>query len=118
MDEHESQELDFTPIEGDKPVPVGWRILFWGLVAFGAYYLWAYSPGFSGWTQATDLEGGAGSGASLFATVVFTAVAAIAAVSIVFAVSRRNPSTGSGRAGPSTGSGRAGPSTGSGRAGR
>lgn len=89
MSEQESQELDFTPVEGEKPVPMGWRILFWGLIAFGAYYLWAYTPAFSGWTQAKDLEGGSGSGSNILATVAFTALAAIAAVSIVLAVSRR-----------------------------
>lgn len=89
MEEKDSQELDFTPVEGEKPVPVGWRVLFWGLVAFGAYYLWAYSPALSGWTQTRDLDAGAGSGMNVFATVVFTALAVIAAVSIVFALSRR-----------------------------
>jgi hypothetical protein len=97
MSENDSQELDFTPGEGEKPVPLGWRILFWGLIAFGAYYLWAYSPALGGWSQAKDLEGAAGSGTNLFATVVFTALAVIAAVAILFAVSR--PSTRSGRAG-------------------
>ncbi len=97
MNQNDSQELDFTPVEGDRPVPVGWRILFWGLVAFGAYYLWAYSPAFTGWTQTRDLEAGGGSGVDIFATVVFTALAIVAAVSIVLALARR--STGSGRAG-------------------
>ncbi len=108
MSENDSQELDFTPVEGEKPVPLGWRLLFWGLIAFGAYYLWAYSPAFGGWSQAKDLEGAAGSGASVFATVVFTGLAAIAATAILFAISR--PPAGSG---PSASSKRSGPSTGS-----
>ncbi len=106
MADRDSQELDFTPVEGEKPVPMGWRILFWGLVAFGAYYLWAYSPAFTGWTQTRDLEAGGGSGINVFATVLFTALAVIAAVSIVLVLAR-SP-TGSGRSGPSTGAGRAG----------
>jgi len=106
MADRDSQELDFTPVEGEKPVPMGWRILFWGLVAFGAYYLWAYSPAFTGWTQTRDLEAGGGSGINVFATVLFTALAVIAAVSIVLVLARS--STGSGRSGPSTGAGRAG----------
>jgi hypothetical protein len=90
MSEHESQELDFTPVEGEKPVPVGWRALFWGLIAFGAYYLWAYTPAFGGWSQAGDLEGGAGdAGTNVFATVLFTVLAAIAAGSILFALARK-----------------------------
>ncbi len=99
MDEKDTQELDFTPVEGERPVPVGWRILFWGLVAFGAYYLWAYSPAFTGWTQTRDLEAGGGSGMNVFATVVFTALAVVAAVAIVFAISRRKPPAAGGRAG-------------------
>lgn len=88
MAEHESQELDFTPMEGERPVPLGWRILFWGLIAFGAYYLWAYTPAFTGWTQAAEVDG-AGSGGSVFATILFTALAVIAASSILFALARR-----------------------------
>ncbi len=78
-------------------MPLGWRILFWGLVVFGAYYLWAYTPAFTGWTQARDLEAGGGSGVNIFATVVFTVLAIVAAVSIVFAMARRP--AGAGRAG-------------------
>jgi len=90
MSEKENQELDFTPVEGEKPVPLGWRVLFWGLIVFGAYYLWAYSPAFSGWTQVNDLEGGLGSGGgNIFAAIVFTALAVAAAASILFAISRR-----------------------------
>jgi hypothetical protein len=99
MSDNDSQELDFTPVEGEKPVPMGWRILFWGLVAFGAYYLWAYSPALGGWTQTRDLESGGGSGINVFATVVFTALAVIAAVSIVLVLARRGRSTGAGRGG-------------------
>ncbi len=90
MTEKNGQELDFTPVEGDRPVPVGWRILFWGLVVFGVYYLWAYSPALSGWTQARDLEAGGGSGVNILATVIFTALAVVAAVSIVFVLARRS----------------------------
>jgi hypothetical protein len=108
MSENEGQELDLTPVEGEKPVPVGFRMLFWGLIAFGAYYLWKYSPAFTGWTQSGDLdEPASGAGINVFATVVFTALAVIVAVSIVLAMARRKPGAGSARAGPSTGSGRA-----------
>ncbi len=101
LPDNENQELDFTPVEGDRPLPLGWRVLFWGLIAFGAYYLWAYTPAFTGWTQARDLEAGGGSGVNIFATVVFTALAIVAAVGIVVAMAR--PAKGSGRAGPPAG---------------
>jgi hypothetical protein len=107
MAEKDTQELDFTPIEGERPVPVGWRILFWGLVVFGAWYLWAYSPAFSGWSQVRDLESGGGSGVNVLATILFTALAVVAAVAIVFAMSRRKPA-GSPRSAPSTGAGPSG----------
>jgi hypothetical protein len=90
MSEHESQELDFTPVEGEKPVPVGWRVLFWGLIAFGAYYLWRYTPDFTGWTQAAEVDGAAaGSSGSVVATILFTALAALAAGGILFGLARR-----------------------------
>jgi len=90
MDEHDSQELDFTPVEGEQPVPIGWRLLFWGLVAFGAFYLWRYTPAFTGWTQAGGLDGAAGgSGTNVFATIVFTALAVLAAAAILFSLARR-----------------------------
>jgi hypothetical protein len=88
-----SQELDFTPVEGEKPVPIGWRILFWGLIAFGAVYLWLYSPWSTGWTQSGELdragEAAAGAGGNVFATILFTALAVAAAVIILFAMARR-----------------------------
>lgn len=90
MRERESRELDVAPVEGDRPVPRGWLLLFWGLIAFGAYYLWAYTPGFTGWTQAAEVDGAAGgSGGSILATILFTALAAAAAGSILFALARR-----------------------------
>jgi hypothetical protein len=88
--EHESQELDFTPVEGDRPIPLGWRILWWGLVAFGAFYLVAFSPWATGWTQVAGLsESAPGSGGNVAATVLFTAAAAIAAGAILLAAARK-----------------------------
>ncbi len=34
-----------------RKLPIGWLVLFWGLVAWGAYYFVAYTPAISGWTQ-------------------------------------------------------------------
>ena len=90
MSEHESQDLDVTPVEGDQPVPLGWRILFWGLVAFGGFYLVAYSPWTRGWTQAEGLsEAAPASGGNIAATILFTAAAAVAAGAILFVVARK-----------------------------
>jgi pilus assembly protein TadC len=87
----QSQELDFTPVEGERPIPLGWRILFWGLIVFGAYYLWAYSPVLGGWSQGAELAQPAaeGAGANILATILFTALAIVAAVSILFSLARR-----------------------------
>lgn len=88
------QELDLTPVEGEKPVPVGWKVLLWGLVVFGVYYLWAYSPWSTGWSQSDELDKAgeaavAGAGVSIFATILFTALAVVAAVTILLALARR-----------------------------
>jgi hypothetical protein len=37
-------------------LPVGWLVLFFGLIAWGLAYLWLYSPATTGWTQAGELE--------------------------------------------------------------
>ena len=67
-------------------VPVGWLVLTFGLIAWGAWYLWAYSPWGSGWTQAGQLEGATANGASLeqnvFMTVLFTALPTAAAIGL------------------------------------
>ncbi len=64
-------------------VPAGWWALFVGLILWGVYYLFAYSPWASGWTQAGELAaataaGPAAAGASgtnVLLTVLFTALA-------------------------------------------
>ncbi len=76
------------------PIPVGWGVLFWGLVLFGAYYLWAYTPALGGWSQERELAQAAGQassavGVNVFATVAFTAVATVVAVALLLAFARR-----------------------------
>ena len=86
-------ELDdltqFEAKETSHDLPVGYLILYFGLIAWGAWYLWAYSPWGSGWTQVKDLEGGPSSGTNLFWTIAFTAIPALAALLIAMAQKRR-----------------------------
>jgi predicted permease len=73
-------------------LPVGWRILFGGLIAWGAYYLFAYSPWASGWTQEGELkDAAAGVGSNIFMTVLFTALPTAAAL-ILISMQRRKRS--------------------------
>jgi len=92
-EQEQSQELEFTPVEGERPVPIGWWLLFGGLVAFGGFYLWAYSPWLGGWSQggafAAGQAGADGGGANVFATVAFTALAVLTAGVLLLALSRR-----------------------------
>ncbi len=78
---------DLTKFEAKdtaKKLPVGWLLLFWGLVVWGVYYLWTYTPALGGWSQRQDLEsGGASLGTNLLATVAFTAIPTVAAIAIV-----------------------------------
>lgn len=88
-----SEELDdlsrFEAKETSHKLPVGWLVLFWGLIAWGAWYLWTYSPWGGGWMQAQDLDGGgASSGANLVATLAFTIIPTAAAV-MLFLSQRR-----------------------------
>lgn len=34
-----------------RDLPLGWLLLFWGLILFGVYYFVAYTPFISGWSQ-------------------------------------------------------------------
>ena len=80
----------FEARETSRKLPAGWVLLFWGLILFGAYYLWAYSPALGGWSQAKDLDGGdASMGANLLATIAFTAIPAAAALLIVLRQRKR-----------------------------
>lgn len=89
--EGDNQELESRP-ETAHAVPLGFWLLFWGLIVFGVYYLWAYSPALGGWSQARDLEGGgASAGANLLATIAFTAIPAAAAVALILAQRRKRP---------------------------
>ena len=82
-------EFESRPETAHK-LPLGWLLLFWGLILFGAWYLWAYSPALGGWSQAQDLEGGgASTGTNLLATLAFTVIPAAAAVGIILSQRKR-----------------------------
>jgi hypothetical protein len=86
---HEPETDDLSAFEAKETshkLPVGWLLLFSGLVLWGIWYLWAYTPALGGWSQVQDLEsGGASTGTNVLATVAFTAVATAAAIAIVLA---------------------------------
>lgn len=58
---HLDDELDNTEEferhdEAANSLPLGWVLLFVGLIVWGAYYLYAYTPMFSGWSQYSTFE--------------------------------------------------------------
>ena len=81
--------------ETSKSLPWGWLVLFWGLILWGVYYAWTYTPGLGGWSQAKAYEESAGAAAGLSsegniaATVFFTAAATAAALYLAVVMSRR-----------------------------
>ncbi len=88
------QELDdlsaFEAKETSRKLPVGWVVLFWGLIAWGAWYLWAYTPALGGWSQAKELDGdGASTGVNVLVTILFTAIPTLAAIFIVLGQRRK-----------------------------
>ncbi|HEY6004118.1 MAG TPA: cbb3-type cytochrome c oxidase N-terminal domain-containing protein [Anaeromyxobacter sp.] len=91
--EHEMDDLAaFEAKETSRKLPVGWVILFWGLIVWGVSYLWAYTPSLGGWSQTQDLDGGgASTGVSLLATILFTAIPTAAAILIVLGQRRKKP---------------------------
>ena len=86
-------ELDdlsqFEAKETSHTLPKGYLVLYFGLILWGIWYLWAYSPWGSGWSQAKDLEGTPSSGFNLFWTIAFTALPALAALLIALAQKNR-----------------------------
>jgi len=75
----------FEAKETARKIPVGFSLLFWGLILFGAYYVWAYTPALGGWRQALDAEGGASAEANTFMTILFTALPTAAAIGLALA---------------------------------
>lgn len=37
-------------------LPLGWLILYIGLIVFGIFYTYMYTPAFTGWTQNKAIE--------------------------------------------------------------
>jgi hypothetical protein len=80
----------FEAKETSRTIPTGWLVLFWGLIVWGAWYLWTYTPALGGWSQAQDAEGGGASmGTNLLATIAFTAIPTAVAVVLVLAQRRK-----------------------------
>jgi len=47
---------EFDAKETARTLPLGWLLLFIGLIIFGIYYFVAYTPGISGWSQEKAYE--------------------------------------------------------------
>ena len=47
---------EFQRKDTEHVLPLGWLILFIGLIVFGIYYFVAYTPAISGWSQEKQLE--------------------------------------------------------------
>jgi len=88
--------------ETDSKIPLGWWVLFWGLIVWGVYYAWTYTPSLGGWSQEKAFQestqaavAAAGeTGTNIFATILFTAIATLAAILLVVAAARRKPGKG------------------------
>jgi hypothetical protein len=66
-----------------QAVPVGWLVLVIGLIAWGAWYLYSFSPWGSGWTQEGQLAAApAEVGRNIFMTILFTALPTAAAIGL------------------------------------
>lgn len=51
MTENTDNIQDFEAKDTAHTLPLGWLLLFWGLILFGVYYFAAYTPSISGWSQ-------------------------------------------------------------------
>lgn len=83
--------------ETAKKVPLGWWALFWGLIVWGVYYAWTYTPSLGGWSQVKAFEESTqaaaatsgDAGANIFATVLFTVLPTAAAIGLWLAAKGR-----------------------------
>ena len=83
-------------------IPLGWWALYWGLIVWGVYYVWTYSPSLGGWsqsrayeesTQAAVATSGDAAG-NIFMTVLFTALPTLAAIGLYLAARKRRAGRG------------------------
>lgn len=51
MNEDMDNIEEFEAHETARKLPLGWVILYIGLILWGGYYIVKYMPGISGWTQ-------------------------------------------------------------------
>jgi len=51
-----SEFLVEESVDANRKIPTGWLILFWGLILWGIYYVAAYTPAISGWSQVNAYE--------------------------------------------------------------
>lgn len=56
LDDEMDTTEEFERKDTSKKLPIGFTILFLGLILWGIYYLYAYTPIFSGWTQINAYE--------------------------------------------------------------
>ncbi len=52
LDDIESFESKAT----SKKLPLGWQLLFWGLILWGIYYAVAHTPAITGWSQEREYK--------------------------------------------------------------
>jgi hypothetical protein len=59
MDEKPDELSEFLveeSVDAKRKIPVGWLILFFGLILWGIYYFVSYTPSISGWSQEKAYE--------------------------------------------------------------
>ncbi|HXX82151.1 MAG TPA: cbb3-type cytochrome c oxidase N-terminal domain-containing protein [Thermodesulfovibrionales bacterium] len=61
MAEHEELDdlkefLVEESVDAKRKIPMGWLILFWGLILWGIFYFVSYMPSISGWSQVKAYE--------------------------------------------------------------
>jgi amino acid transporter len=77
--------------ETEHAVPVGYWLLFFGLIGWGVYYFFAYV----GWDQAAELAGASTALASnIGRTIAFTAIPLTAVIVLAVAMARRRKARG------------------------
>lgn len=75
--------------ETARKLPAGFLLLYFGLIAWGIYYLVTYSPWSTGWTQAGELDQVQATSTNITHTVAYTAIPALVLLVLAVAMAKR-----------------------------
>ncbi len=50
------KQFDDVPEDGHSGIPKGWLLTYFGVIIWGIWYIWAFTPELAGWSQQASYE--------------------------------------------------------------